>query len=279
VAGIVAARGDVGIVGIAPRATLIGVKVLHAGTGAFEWIINGIVYAATPQAQGGAGAHIINMSFGATFDYRSDWRDKEWRDAVRALTMALDRATRFAAQQGVTLISSAGNDAINFDVSREIMSVPTQSQHVLGVSATGPHGWALGATDFERPAYYTNLGKDVVDVAAPGGTIGLFLIDGVDQICTVTGTFTQITNFCEVFDLVLSPIRGTTLASYGFAQGTSMAAPMAAGVAALIIEKNGGTMQPGQVRAALRRSAIDLGKPGNDEVYGHGWVNAFRAVQ
>jgi subtilisin family serine protease len=58
-----------------------------------------------------------------------------------------------------------------------------------------------------------------------------------------------------------------------------MAAPHVAGVAALIIQKNGGSMKPAQVEAALRRSADDLGKPGNDDFYGAGFVNALRAVQ
>ena len=58
-----------------------------------------------------------------------------------------------------------------------------------------------------------------------------------------------------------------------------MAVPHVAGVAALIISKNGGDMHPGQVEAALRRSADDLGKPGKDDFYGHGRVNAFNAVQ
>ena len=51
-----------------------------------------------------------------------------------------------------------------------------------------------------------------------------------------------------------------------------------AGVAALIIEKNGGSMHPSQVEAILRQSADDLGKPGKDDFYGHGRVNAFKAV-
>jgi subtilisin family serine protease len=67
--------------------------------------------------------------------------------------------------------------------------------------------------------------------------------------------------------------------SYSFAAGTSMAAPMVAGVAALIIEKNGGSMKPSKVEAALRASSDDLGKPGNDDFYGAGFVNALRAVQ
>jgi subtilisin family serine protease len=57
-----------------------------------------------------------------------------------------------------------------------------------------------------------------------------------------------------------------------------MAAPAAAGVAALIIDANNREMSPAQVKTALQQSADDLGKPGNDEFYGHGWVNAARAV-
>lgn len=41
--------------------------------------------------------------------------------------------------------------------------------------------------------------------------------------------------------------------------------PAVAGVDALIIGKNGGSMHPDQVKAALRQSADDLGKPGKDK--------------
>lgn len=278
VAGIVAASGDIGIVGIAPRATLIGVKVLHSGSGAFEWILEGILYAATPQYQGGAGADIINMSLGATVNYRDAWSDKGFRDAFRELQKAYDRATRYAYQQGVTVIASAGNGATNYDDAKELFKFPAQNQHVLSISATGPTGWGFGATNFSDPAYYTDHGKSLVDLSAPGGTVGLAIVEGNFAPCTITGTFISITEICAVFDQVFSTVRGATVASYSWAQGTSMAAPAAAGVAALIIEANGGSMRPAQVRTALQRSAEDLGKPGNDEFYGHGWVNAARAV-
>lgn len=60
--------------------------------------------------------------------------------------------------------------------------------------------------------------------------------------------------------------------------GTSMASPHVAGVAALILSRNP-TWTPAQVREKLRTSADDLGAPGWDPVFGHGRVNARKAVQ
>jgi len=74
--------------------------------------------------------------------------------------------------------------------------------------------------------------------------------------------------------MVLSSYPG----GYAWADGTSMASPCVAGVAALIIGKNGGEMALQHVLRDLRLSADDLGKPGEDVYYGHGRVNAARAV-
>jgi len=278
VAGIVAASG-IGIVGIAPKATIIGVKSLHSGSGAFEWILDGIMYSATPRSQGGGGANIINMSLGASINYKDNWQDKEFRVWFRELQKTYDRATRYAFQNGVMVIASAGNGGTNYDDAKELFKLPAENQHVLSISATGPTGFALGNTNFTQPAYYTDYGKSLVDFAGPGGTIGLWLIEGVDELCTFNGTYTTIFNFCEVFDMVLSTTRGTLGGGgYGFAQGTSMSSPAAAGVVALMMQVNGGTMTPGQVIARLRQSSSDLGMPGNDEFYGHGYVNAAKAA-
>ncbi len=279
VAGIVAAADNgIGTIGIAPQATLIGVKVLHNGSGEFNWVTDGIMYAAKPAAEGGAGAQVINMSLGATLDEK----DPETKAEVRELKKAVDRATKYAHKRGVTVIASSGNGATNFDVEKELFKTPAQNKHVISVAATGPVGWVFrGATNFDAPAYYTDFGKSLVDVAGPGGTAGLFVVEGIDAICSKTGTFVTITNFCEAFDMVLSTVRGgaTATASYNWAQGTSMAAPAVSGIAALIIQRNGGSMKPDQVRTRLQKTSLDLGTPGKDEFYGHGWVNAFRAIQ
>jgi subtilisin family serine protease len=270
VAGIIAAQDDaVGTIGIAPSATIIGVKVLHNGSGSFAAVIAGIVYASTPISQGGAGADIINMSLGAGFDRQGP--------GAAHLANALSRATTYAYQQGTTVIAAAGNSGIDIDHTNNLIFVPAQSANVIAVSALGPVGFALGATNFDRPASYTNFGQSAISLAAPGGD---FVLPG-SALCTLpripTGT---VTTACWVFDMVMSPGSiGPVNNVYFWAAGTSMAAPHVAGVAALIIGKNGGPMHPTQVEAALRASADDLGKPGNDDFYGRGRVNALRAVQ
>ncbi len=270
VAGIVAApANNIGTVGVAPKATIIGVKALHNGSGAFSWIINAIYYAATPIARGGAGANVINMSLGAGFQ-RND-------DGGVQLSNALSKATTYAYQQGVTVIAAAGNSAIDFDHTNNLIFVPAQSTHVIAVAATGPFNFGGGATNFDRPASYTNYGQSAISLAGPGGD---FALPG-SAVCTYPRNPSGIgAQFCWVLDMVLAPCRGggASNSSYCWAAGTSMAAPAVSGVAALIIGKNG-PMQPSQVEAILRSSADDLGKPGNDDYSGRGRVNALRAVQ
>ncbi len=64
---------------------------------------------------------------------------------------------------------------------------------------------------------------------------------------------------------------------YGVLDGTSMSAPMVAGLAALVIAKNG-QLHPSQVEAIIRSSADDLGDPGRDDQTGWGRINVARAL-
>jgi lantibiotic leader peptide-processing serine protease len=271
VAGIVAAEANnIGTVGIAPKATIIGVKVLHNGSGAFSWIINGIVYAATPIAEGGGGAHIINMSLGAQFSLDNSGEAR--------LIAALNRATNYATERGVTVIAAAGNNATDLDHTSNTVFVPAQSSHVLAVSSTGPMGWGLDASvDVDRSSSFTNYGQSAINFAGPGGD---FVLPG-NAVCQKprlpTGTITQ---FCWVFDMVMAPVRGAgaSTSTYSWAAGTSMASPAVAAVAALIVGKYG-PLSPGELRAKLQQSADDLAKPGNDPYYGAGRVNGEEAVK
>jgi subtilisin family serine protease len=250
------------VIGIAPAATLIGVKILHGGTGDFNWLIDAVMYASTPISEGGAGAHVINMSVGALID-RED--PENIKADIKELDKAISRATSYAWDRGVTVVASAGNESV--PLGKQFLHFPSMSLKIISVSATAPLGWALGATNYHRQASYTNFGKQGVDLAAPGGDAAL----PGEEPCNVGG----IVRPCWVFDLYLS----TSRAGYSWAAGTSMSSPVVAGVAALIIDKAVGPISPAEVKARLEQGAIDHGKPGNDLVYGHGWVNAFNSVR
>jgi subtilisin family serine protease len=160
---------------------------------------------------------------------------------------------------GSFVVAAAGNDSVDFTGDMGLLHVPSDCGRTVSIAATGPLGWGIDPTvSLDTPAFYTNYGS-AIDYAAPGGNVD----------------FDLYPNPGWWFDLVFSTYPG----GWAWMAGTSMASPHVAGVAALIIEANGYRPTPSQVESVLRRSADDLGKPGRDEWYGHGRVNAAQAVQ
>ncbi len=184
------------------------------------------------------------------------------------LVPALTKAVNFAGSKGVLVISAAANSGIDYGQAGNFTVMPAQAGSGLAVSATGPEAWAYGNTNFRRPASYSNYGEGLITVAGPGGD---FAYPGNENCIMPTTTGSTIAP-CWVFDMVLS----TSRAGYTWAAGTSMAAPAVSAVAALIKGDNPG-ISLGALKAALQQSADDEGKVGNDEFYGHGFVNARRA--
>ncbi|HEY4651367.1 MAG TPA: S8 family serine peptidase [Pontibacter sp.] len=279
---IAAADNGTGTIGVAPEAQLILVKVLRdSGTGSFSWIMQGILHASQQ------GADVISMSIGAAIPRNGRFLDDNGTPddpsddfivndtkAVQELLVALSRVTNYATQRGALLIASAGNEANNGNADMSLVHLPSGAANVVSISATAPIGWALNpaTTYMDNLASYSNYGVADVQFAAPGG-------DGMypgSEIAKIGG----ITQYVYVFDYVFS--TGSSLdpnrASYYWSAGTSMAAPHAAGVAALIVGKNGGQISPSSLLAKLRASADDIGKPGRDMYFGYGRVNAARAV-
>jgi lantibiotic leader peptide-processing serine protease len=271
VAGIIAAADNgIGTIGVAPEAELVAIRVGTSSELIVSAALAGIVYAANVDAD------VINMSFGTLLSrhgFGDANGDPVSATEVAELNVAYTRALEFAHRQGTTIVASAGNEAHDFDGDQDTVRLPTQSPHVIVVAATGPRGWGADpSTDLDQPACYSNYGRSVVDLAAPGGnrdcTIG-FPPPQPWSFCTVV-----ITLPCWGFDLVAGP----TVNGWSFNFGTSAAAPHVAGVAALVIGAHGGQMNPDAVEAILRGSADDLGTPGLDPRYGHGRVNAMKAV-
>ncbi|MDF2178978.1 S8 family serine peptidase [Aliiglaciecola sp. CAU 1673] len=243
---ILAADNGFGVIGVAPEAELVAVKVLgDAGSGSFANVIAGIYHAAMVDAD------VINMSLGAMVP-RSE-------ESITQLANAVRKAVAFTEKQGTTVIYSAGNDGQNQDGDGNIVRFMDTAEKGIPISALTTLNWAGNPENATLvPASYTNYGTSGVDFGAPGGSADY----PGNEICTVNGR----TLPCWVFDLVFSVGNN----GWYWSAGTSMASPHAAGVAALIISENGGDMDPAHVKREMRKRAIDMGKPGKDDYYGHG---------
>ena len=252
---IAAANNQFGVIGVAPDAELVAVKVLSefSGSGPFSSINAGIVYA------GNNGADVINMSLGATLNKNGKLIDADGNEFkipavnIQTIIQAQQRAVDHAFNKGVTIIASAGNDGVNYDGNKAFIKLPGGLNNIITVSATAPEGWNFDYTSFyDVPASYTTYGRSLVDVAAPGGDFDVSLFDGVVS----TGS-----------------------EGFYFSSGTSMAAPHVSGVAALIIAKNGnGTMSPKEVARQIQNTSDNIDGNGQSLFFGKGRVNALRAV-
>jgi subtilisin family serine protease len=245
VAGTISTN-NIGVAGVAPDVTLIAVKVLgDNGSGSFEDIIRGIIYAADE-----ADCDIINMSLGGYGP----------RQASGRFLSMIYRAMNYAKSQGALVVCSAGNSSMDMDHNQNIVVVPAEAGSGMAVSATGP----LNQQNFDTFACYSNYGNSAISVAAPGG----------NGDCVNGGFLTPLDGVLSC----LAPYVAGSNAAYAFAAGTSMAAPHVAGVAALVMDAKGNS-NPGYVKSRLQNTADDLGAPGNDPYYGKGRINAAAAVQ
>lgn len=155
----------------------------------------------------------------------------------------VQRAIDYAHEKGVTVIAAAGNAA------RNRVEYPARHDHVI----------AVGAVRYDRTlSFYSSYGKGL-DLVAPGGDLRVDqnedgMPDGVLQNTLVGG----------------DPNKFDYLAW----QGTSMATPHVAGVAALLY--SAGVQDPAAIEHMLKKSAQDLG---DQNKYGAGLVQAGHALR
>ena len=174
--------------------------------------------------------------------------------AINALQWALDNGIQVTNSSftlgGSSLVEQAYDNTwdagiIHFAASGNGGSRP------IGVPARYDSVIAVGATDDRDRRAGFSQGGSVLELVAPG----------VDVFSTTSNSDT----------------------SYDFFDGTSMASPHAAGVAALVIaagiqDSNGNGRINDEVRQRMIDTAIDLGNPGFDTSFGHGLVNAEAAL-
>ena len=286
VAGTIAgALNGVGIAGVAPGVKVASVKVVNDDGFIYpEAAVCGFVWAAEH------GMQITNNSYFIDpweFNCRNDPRQ-------RPVWQAVQRAIRYAQSQGVLTIASAGNS--NVDLQHKFIdagspndgSFPVETREINGacvdLPAEAPGVITVSAVGTMRlKSYYSSYGQGVVDVSAPGGD--------TRQPNPAVST---------IANAVLSSTFNTATKTngWGYKQGTSMASPHAAGVAALALSAHPG-MQPAALASFLERTADPLPcpegvynpRPGLDEYlaectggtrngfYGAGEVNAFNVVK
>ncbi len=170
VAGIVAAADNgIGVIGVAPNAELVAVKVLDGtGSGDFGWMLEGILYAVSIDAD------IVNMSLGACLSHDGYVRTSTGdvyvgAAAINGFVNLVRKTMDYTSQQGVFLVSSAGNDGLDGTGDSGWMHVPSDVGDCVVVSATGPIGWAYSHdVDLDEFAFHSDYGAQI-DFAAPGG--------------------------------------------------------------------------------------------------------------
>jgi serine protease len=167
-------------------------------------------------------------------------------------------AIRYARKRGVVIVAAAGNKTMRR------VAYPARASGVIAVGATTRDGCQ---------ADYSDSGADL-DVVAPGG--GVDNPDAGDPNCNPDDVSSDWI-YQETF-------RGHGVTHFGLPsgyEGTSMASPHVAAIAALLIatKKLGAHPSPKAIQDQIQATARDLGPPGFDERYGWGLVDAARALR
>ncbi len=125
-----------------------------------------------------------------------------------------------------------------------------------------------------------NSGGAVIYPAAYPEVIAVSATDQNNQIASWSSRGPEI-DFAAPGVSIYSTYKGS---SYATLSGTSMATPHVTGVAALVLDTNvcdfdnSGICTPDEVKTRMANTAVDLGTPGKDDLYGYGLINAYRAL-
>jgi subtilisin family serine protease len=248
-----------GIGGVAPKVDLVN---LRAGQDSGYFFLGPTLDALT--YAGDHGIDVVNMSFYIDpwlFNCAANPADSPAEQREQKLVIeATQRAIDYARGRGVTTIVAEGNghtdlgnptsDATSPDypptaprqrtVDNSCLSMPLEATGVIGVTSVGPS---------KRKAYYSDYGVEQADVSAPGGDAfdspparpeNLILAAFPESVGRIED---RDGNGTPDIDADGNPTTPAVVkqgnAYYQWIQGTSMAAPHAVGVAALIVAQYG----------------------------------------
>ena len=303
VAGIIAAaRNRLGISGVAPDATIVNIR---AGQDSGFFFVYETVAALT--YAGDIGLDVVNMSFftdpwlyncDSLDDYVSGEVTEEELAQQAFIKATVLAGLEYAHERGVTLVAAAGNqhfnlaldvrpDAISPDypagserprvVTSDCPDLPSEGPQVIGVSAVGPS---------TTKSDYSNYGLNEVEISAPGGWFRDFV--GTPMFMTPNNMILSSYPLHVAIEEELADENGQPTDDfsildcnrrgecgfYTYLQGTSMASPHVAGVAALVVEEHGRrgrggySLDPDIVRSILEATATDHACPaGGVEIY------------
>jgi subtilisin family serine protease len=240
---------------VAPEATIVALKAGNANGFFFtQEVVDAMIYA------GDHHLDVLTMSF-----FADPWLFNCRNDAdQRAIVTAIGRASRYAQQNGVVMLAAEGNEAIDLthpvtdtispdfppgseltrDVGNNCLVLPVELPGVVGVTAIGPSGVL---------SFYSSYGASTADVTAPGGSSG----QAPNPFGRVLAAWSSTGPAIGIAGRDVQDAGG---AVYAWVQGTSMATPHAAGVAALIRAAHP-DMSVGAVQARLQNTAMPKACP------------------
>jgi len=257
-----AAHNGAGVAGISPGSEVLGIKV--ADTSGFiprgnRALVNGLYLAYA------LGARVISNSW----SYYQLSPIPEIAEAIRYISDPCSRPGG-GGQPGVICVFSSGNRADKQILHQELVAFPANMTETI----------AVGAVDKNSIRWpYSQYGS-ALDVVTPSGLdIQEFTTTFRGDVWTLDQQSTLGWN-----PLITGAAPGETpdidyTAKMG---GTSASCAMVAGVVALLLERRpdlrNGCAPYETVREILAGSAVDLGDPGKDPLYGAGRVSAHRAL-
>lgn len=302
----------IGIAGVAPDVQLVNIRAgQDSGFFFLKPSLDALTYA------GDIGVDVVNMSYYVDpwlFNCRDNPADsKKQQLEQRAIITGMQRAIDYARKKGVTIISALGNGSSDLGrpkvdndspgyprgeqktrkIDNSCVNVPAESKGVISVSSVGPSG---------RKAPYSDYGLEQTDVSAPGGddldNAGAWpartILAAAPEGALRTQGKLDRSGKPKTDEVVRSCVNGSC-SYYQYMEGTSMAAPHASGVAALIVSRFG-KIGPDKVEKLLYMSATKHACPtprkysygseshlceggkAKNGFYGHGIVSALGAV-